>query len=179
MRNFQIGFTETKISHHEDIQIESARAIGNFENPVTAVLSLDGQETREQGAWGKTCLQRDHGIDEAGLIGEPDGRSGIERGATHDATERLQMFEGGCECGGGPSSGAGEVCAHSDVGGQHGRCSVSGRKERHTARRRRHAAARAASAANQTAKTMRTAHAGPTPTRLRRKGRRFQVVMWT
>jgi len=179
MRNFQIGFTETKISHHQDIQIESTGAVGNFKDPVTAVLPLNGEETREQGAWGQACLECDSGVDEAGLIGEPNGRGRVERGSAHDVAQRLQMFEGGDECSGGRSSGAGKVCAHSDVGGQHGCCPVSGRKERHTARRRRDTAARAVSAANQTAKTMRTAHAGATPTCLSRKGRKFHVVMWT
>jgi hypothetical protein len=41
VRKLEIRFTELKVSHHQDIQVESARAIGNTRGAVSAKLAFE------------------------------------------------------------------------------------------------------------------------------------------
>ena len=133
--------------------------------------------------WGQIGFKSDHGVDEARLVGESDGLSGIEGRAARDAAQGCEAGRGCGQRGLWSSGGTGEIRAHSDVSRLHrfqristAACGLSFvvRDQRRTS-----VAANAASAANQTAKATRTAHGGATPTRFSKKGRKFQVVMWT
>lgn len=44
MRNLQIGFTEVKISHHQDIQIKRARTVARAKRTVSTVLTLESEK---------------------------------------------------------------------------------------------------------------------------------------
>lgn len=40
MRNLQVGFTEAKVSKHQDIQIEAARSVAHAGGAITSILLL-------------------------------------------------------------------------------------------------------------------------------------------
>jgi hypothetical protein len=132
---------------------------------------------------GQIGFESNDSVDEARLIGESDGLSGIERGTGREAAQRCEAPRGCGQRGLRRAGGAGEIGAHSDVGSLHRfqRISIGafGLNFVVADQSRKRVVANAASPANQTAKATRTAQAGATPTRFKRKGRKFHVVMWT
>ena len=65
-------------------------------------------------------FEGDGGVEEAGLVGESDGGSGVERRIGGDVAEGGELKGGGGEGGIGRSGGTGEVGAESDAGEGHG-----------------------------------------------------------
>ena len=184
MRNLKIGFTEVKISQQYNIQVQGAGAIAHAGGAVTAEFALDFEQRIEKAMRGEAGFKRDDRIQKPGLVGEADGRGGIERGAVNDAACRgFEPASRGGQRGGGRSRRTGDICSHRDVGCEHGIERISqadgASMGLSAARRRRQAAVSAARAAYQTTNAVRTAHAGATPTRFKRNGRKFHAVMWT
>lgn len=64
-------------------------------------------------------FERENGIEEAWLIGEPDWRGGVERGAGYDASERGQALGRGDKRCIRRAGWAGEVGAEADVSEGH------------------------------------------------------------
>ena len=70
MRNLQIGFTEAKVSHHQDIQVERARAVAHAGGAVASELKLEVEQRVEQSMRGETCFKRYDCVEKPGLVGE-------------------------------------------------------------------------------------------------------------
>lgn len=87
VRNLKVRSTKLKVSHHQDIQVEGTRAVGNTGGPVPAEFLLNLEESLEEGTGGKGRVKFDHGVEKAGLIGESYGLGGIERGAADHSAE--------------------------------------------------------------------------------------------
>jgi hypothetical protein len=183
MRNLQTGFTNDEVSHQKDIQIQGARTVADTGRAATPEPKLEFEQGLEQCRWGKCGGQCDHGVGEARLV-RKSHRFGQVEGRTGDnAPQLFQSRRGRGQGRLGRARMAGQVGAHSDVCRLHGGQDLSkgwgARSAPVTVRRPSRVPARAASEAYQTANATRTAQAGATPTRLSRKGRKFQVVMWT
>lgn len=73
MRNLQIGLTEAKVSQHQDIQIEGARAVAWAERAVAAVLALEVEQRIEQRVRRKRRFEHDDCVEKSWLLGEADG----------------------------------------------------------------------------------------------------------
>jgi hypothetical protein len=119
VRNFESRFAEHKIAVENEIEIESTRAVGDGVEAVAAEFLLDGEKCAEKLERGERRFKRESGVEEARLIGEADGRGGVERRAGCDAAERGEAREGGGKGCIGGAGGAGNVRAEGDVGERH------------------------------------------------------------
>ena len=81
MRDFQAGLGEDEIAVEENVEVEGAGAVRDGGGAVAAEVALDGEEGVEEIARGEMRFEGDDGVEEAGLVGEADGRGGVERGA--------------------------------------------------------------------------------------------------
>ena len=73
-------------------------------------------------------FEGDNCVEEAGLLGEADGRGGVERGTCDDVAQRCKACGGGSKCDVGRAGFAGKVGSHADVGCAH---PLQGIVERH------------------------------------------------
>ncbi len=119
MGDFEAGFAEDEIAVEENVEIEGARAIGDACGAVAAEFAFDEENGAKQFEWRQSGFEGDHGVEEAGLIDDADGRGGVERGARGDAAERSETDGGGGERGFGRAGGTGQVGAEGDVGERH------------------------------------------------------------
>ena len=112
-------FVQDHVAEEEEVEIERAGAVGDACGAVAPEVFLDGEQALEQRARGEACFKRDDGVEEAGLLGEADGRGGVERGARGDVAEGGEALGCGGECGLRRAGVAGQVGAHANVGGVH------------------------------------------------------------
>ena len=119
MGKFQIRFTEAKVSHEKDIQIERAGSVGHSGGAVTAELEFDVEEAFEQGVRREAGFECNDGVDESRLVGEADGGRGIQGRPVKDAAESRQTRDRLAQRRGGWADGAGKVGAHPDVSRAH------------------------------------------------------------
>jgi hypothetical protein len=119
MRNFEAWLGENEIAVEENVEVEGAGAVGDSGGAVTTEEALDEEKGSQEGARGERGVKGDNGIEEAGLIGEADGGSGIQRGVRGDASDGRKLREGRGEGGVGMTSRAGKVGAEGDVGEGH------------------------------------------------------------
>jgi hypothetical protein len=68
----EVGFVEDEVSIEQNVEIESARAVGNSGGAVAAEFALDGEEGGEEGSGGEIGFEGDDGVDKARLIGKAD-----------------------------------------------------------------------------------------------------------
>ena len=111
MGDLEIEFAEDEIVVEKKVEVESAGAVGNAGRTVAAEFALDGEQGMEKLIRDETGFERDNGVEEARLIGEPDGRGGVERGARCDAAKGGEARGGRGERGFGRAGGAGQVGA--------------------------------------------------------------------
>jgi hypothetical protein len=119
MREFEAGFTEDQVVVEEKIEVEGAGTVGNGGNAVAAKVALDVEESSEEFAGGKRGIEEDDGVEETGLVGEANGRSGVERGAGRNATAGSEAGHGCGKGRVGRAGGAGDVGAESEGGKRH------------------------------------------------------------
>jgi hypothetical protein len=119
VRNVEVGFVENQGSEQQDIEVEGAGAVGNAGGAVAAKLALDAKKGGEEGGGREVRFESDDGVDEAWLVGESDGRGGIEGRPADDLADGSESLGGGGESGFRRTGGAGDVGAHSDVSGLH------------------------------------------------------------
>lgn len=93
--DFKAGLAKNHIAIKQDVEIERAWTVGRARGAITAEFELDGENSVQQFLWRKMRFEGDHGIREAGLIRESDGRGGVERRARGDLAKSGQAF-GGC-----------------------------------------------------------------------------------
>jgi len=117
--NDKTGPTDNEVAIEQDVQVEGARAIGDAGGAVTPKVLFDEEQGAEEFKGGQVCLKRGGGIEKAGLLGEADGLGGVERGAGKYAAKGVEARSRGSQRGIWGSGGAGQVGAHSDVGGAH------------------------------------------------------------
>jgi hypothetical protein len=119
MGKFKIRFTETQVSHQQDIQVECTGAIRDASGAVPTEFEFDLEQPFEQGVGGEAGLEGDGRVEEAGLIGKAYGRRGVE-GGTADNTAKMSQAGYCCaERCGRRADGAGKVGAHPDVSRAH------------------------------------------------------------
>ena len=119
MRDFKAGLGEHETAIEEDVEVEGAGSVGDGSGAIASEGALDGEKSVEKWARRKIGFKSDDGVEEARLIGEADGLSGIERGTRGDAAERANLLKGRGERSIGRPGGAGKVGAESDVGEGH------------------------------------------------------------
>ena len=119
MRDFKAGFVKNRIAIKQDVEIERAWAVERARGAFTAEGVLNGEQTVQQIVRREMRFQRDHGIREAGLRFESDGRGGVERGARGDAAKSGEAFSSGGERGLRRAGRAEKVGAEGDVGEGH------------------------------------------------------------
>ena len=119
VRDFKPRLAENHIAIEQDVEIERAWAVGRAGRAITAEFDLDREKAVQQFLWRKMRLHRDHGVREAGLICESDGRGGIKRRARGDAAKGGQAFGSGDEGGLRRAGRAEKVGAECDVGEGH------------------------------------------------------------
>lgn len=119
MRDFKAGLAEDEIAIEEDVEIESARAVGECGSAVAAEVALDGEEGIEEIARGERGFKSENGVEKAGLIGVSDGSGGVERRAGHNAAESGET-RGGCgESGLRRTGRTGQIGAEGNDGTRH------------------------------------------------------------
>jgi len=79
MRDFQGGFAENQVAIEEDVEIERARAVGKSCDAVAAEFALEGEKSAKELERAKIGLKGNDSVEKSGLIGETDGRGGVER----------------------------------------------------------------------------------------------------
>jgi hypothetical protein len=119
MGNFKAGLREDEIAVEENVEVEGAGTVGDGGGAIPAEDTFDEKEGCEEGSRSERGFKDDYGIQEAGLICEADGRSGIERRSRGDASDGLEFWEGRGERGVGMAGEAGKVGAEGDVGEGH------------------------------------------------------------
>lgn len=77
--DFQGGFAEDQVAIEEDVEVESARAVGKAGDAVAAEFALEGKKSAEELKRAEIGFKGNDSVEKPGLIGETDGRSGIER----------------------------------------------------------------------------------------------------
>ena len=87
MRNLEARLADPFVSIHQNIQVQGARAIANCGEAVSPEFLFDAEQGVQQSAGGEIGLQGDDGVEETGLVGEPDGFGGVERRTGKDASE--------------------------------------------------------------------------------------------
>jgi hypothetical protein len=119
VRNVEAGFAEDQIAVKDEIEVEGARAVGNFGQAVAAEFVLDGEKSTEQLQWAERSLKQDGRIGEAGLIRNADGRGGVKRRAGGDAAETGKESNSGGKGDVRRAGGTGQVAAEGDGGREH------------------------------------------------------------
>jgi hypothetical protein len=119
MRNFKARLRKDEITVEENVEVEGAGAVGDGGGAITTELALDEKEGGKEGARSERGVKDDDGVQEAGLIEESDGGSGIERRTSGDVSDGRELREGRGERGVGMAGEAGKVGAESDVGAGH------------------------------------------------------------
>lgn len=114
MRNFEPGFADPFVPVYQNIQIQRARSVPNARRPIPAKFLLNLQQTFEQLSRLQIRLQCDHRIEKPWLVGESYRLGGIERGAPHQGSQRLEPIGGGGQRGLGIPGRAGQVRPHAD-----------------------------------------------------------------
>ena len=74
VRHFEPESAENQIVVEKNVQVERARAVDGAPGAVAAEVEFKGEQSVQQRAWREPGFKRDHGVHEAGLIGEADGR---------------------------------------------------------------------------------------------------------
>jgi len=119
MRNLEAGLGEHETAIEEDVEVESARAVGDGGGTIASEESLNGEKSIKEWVRREIGFKSDDGVQEARLIGEANGLGGIERGTRDDVAERANVLESCGERGIGRAGGAGKVGAEGDVGEGH------------------------------------------------------------
>lgn len=120
MRDFEAGLVQDEIAIEEDVEVESARAVGPGGGAVAAKEALDGKKCVEKGTRGEIGFKGNDGVEKARLIGETDRGSGIERRTRPDVSNGRELRERCSEGGIGRAGGAGKVGSEGNVGDRHG-----------------------------------------------------------
>ena len=119
VRDLKAGVCEDHVAVENKVEIEGAGAVGRAGGAIAAEFEFDGEKRVEQIAWGKMGFKSDNGVYEAGLVGESDGRGGVERGTHGDVAERGEALGGGGESGFGRARWTEDVAAEGDGCGRH------------------------------------------------------------
>ena len=75
MRDFETGQAEDEIAVEENVEVEGARAVAHAGGAVAAELALDEENGAQQFERRESGFKSDDGVEEAGLIGQGDGRA--------------------------------------------------------------------------------------------------------
>lgn len=78
MRDLQAGFAKDQVAIEEDVEIEGPRAVGKVGDAVAAEFALEGEKSAEQFERAEIGFKGNDGVEKPGLIGEADGRGGVE-----------------------------------------------------------------------------------------------------
>ena len=81
VRDDETGAADDEIAVEQDVEVEGARAVGEAVGAVAAEVLFDEEQGAEQFEWGEIGFEGGGGVEKAGLVGESDGRGGVERGA--------------------------------------------------------------------------------------------------
>jgi hypothetical protein len=119
MRNFKAWLRKDEIAVKENVEVEGARAVGDGGGAIATEEALDEKEGGEEGARSERSVKDDDGIEEAGLMGEADGGSGIEPRTRGDASDGGELRKGSGERGIGMAGEAGKVGPEGNVGEGH------------------------------------------------------------
>ncbi len=119
MGKLKARLADGQISEYQNIQIQRSGSVANAGGAVAAKLMFDAEEAFEQGMRVEAGLKDDHRIEKMRLIGEAHRLGGIERRARYNAPERFEARGRSGQRSFGWPRAAGQVCAHSDVGGLH------------------------------------------------------------
>jgi hypothetical protein len=119
MRNLEARLREDEIAVEENVEVEGAGAVGDSGGAITTEETFNKKEGGEEGARSERGFKSDDGIEEAGLISESDGGSGIQRRTHDDVSDGREVREGRGERGVGMAGRAGKVGAEGDVGEGH------------------------------------------------------------
>jgi hypothetical protein len=117
--NVEIAFVENECAVEKDVEVERAWAISNAGGSIAAEVSFDVEKGVEESSGGKSGLERNHGIDEARLLGKPHRLCGVKGRAADDAADGVEAISGGGEGDFRRTGRTGDVGAHPDVSGLH------------------------------------------------------------
>lgn len=119
MGNLNARLAYCQVSEYQNIQIQGAGSVADAGGSVTAKLLFDAEQAFEQAMRIKACLECDDSVEKMRLAGEAHRLGGIEGRPGCDAAERFEARGCGSQRGLGWPRPAGQVRAHSDVGGLH------------------------------------------------------------
>ena len=114
MRDDETGSADDEIAIEENVEVEGAGAVGDAGDADAAEFLFDEEHGAEQLEWGQLGFKSDCGVEEAGLIGESNGRGGVERGARRHTAQGLKARGGGGQRSLGRAGVTGEVGTESD-----------------------------------------------------------------
>lgn len=113
------SFAQDKIAIKNDIEIERAGAVWDSVHAVAAEGLFGGENGTEELERRKRGFKRDHGVEEARLIGETDGLSGIKGRLRTDAADWGEARDSRGQSGVGRAGGAVEIGAEGDISERH------------------------------------------------------------
>lgn len=119
VRDFEAGIGKDEIVVEEKVEVEGARAIEGSAGAIAAEEAFDGEKSVEKVAGRKRSFEGQDSVEEAGLIGNADGRGGVERRTRGDAAERGDTLQGCGKSGIGRAGGAGKIGAEGDKRERH------------------------------------------------------------
>ena len=97
VRNFQAGLADPFVPVHKNIQIQRTRPIADPRRAIAPEFLLDPQQLQKKRVRIKFGPQCDNGIEKPGLVCEPYGFGGVERGAANDRSKGFEPDRGGGE----------------------------------------------------------------------------------
>jgi len=119
MRNDEARTADDKIAIEQNVEVQRAGTVGNCVGAIAAEVLLDEEQRAEQLDGSEAGIERHGGVEEARLIGIANRHGGVERGAGGHAAEGFKARSSGCQSGFRGTGLAGQVRAHSYVGGAH------------------------------------------------------------
>lgn len=119
MRNFKARSAHHKIVEEQNIQVERARAVHNSCGAVAAKVLLDVEHLFKQRLRAQLRFEPNHGIHKSGLARESNRLGQVKRRAVHHRAKRFKAHHRCRQSRLGRTGRAGQVGAHSNVGGAH------------------------------------------------------------
>jgi hypothetical protein len=119
MRNFKAGLRENEIAVQENVEVEGAGAVGDSRGAITAEEAFDEKKGGEKGARRERRVKGDDCIEEARLVWDADGGSGIKGRTRGGASDGREVREGRGERGVWMAGGTGKIGAKADIGEGH------------------------------------------------------------
>lgn len=119
MRDFEVLHTHDGFAEEKNIQVERARSVADFRFSIASEGAFNFEQSLQQGERFEIRFEGHDSVHKARLIGDAHGPGRVEMRTRRDRAELRQALRGRSQRGLRRAGGAGQIGAHSDVGGRH------------------------------------------------------------